>query len=137
MAYNKAKAEQEWLCWKEAEEQQLRELGMDEEKIQLLHAYDRETFNRDRQYWQRWVDWSSRSESSFDLDLELPVENADSLLDNIENAVLLQVLSNVDKLTLQILFYKLQGFTSSEIAAKIGLSDLAVRKRISRLKKKF
>ncbi len=50
MAYNKAKAEQEWLRKKEAEEQQLRELGMDEEKIQLLRAYDWEEFNHERQY---------------------------------------------------------------------------------------
>ena len=27
MAYNKAKAEREWLRWKEAEEKKLRELG--------------------------------------------------------------------------------------------------------------
>ncbi len=29
MAYNKAKAEREWLRWKEAEEKKLRELGVD------------------------------------------------------------------------------------------------------------
>lgn len=40
MAYNKAKAEQEWLRQKAAEEQQLRELGVDEEIIQHLHTYD-------------------------------------------------------------------------------------------------
>ena len=34
MAYNKAKAEREWLRWKEAEEKKLRELGVDEETIQ-------------------------------------------------------------------------------------------------------
>ncbi len=40
MAYNKAKAEKEWLRWKEAEEKKLRELGVDEETIQRLHTYD-------------------------------------------------------------------------------------------------
>lgn len=39
MAYNKAKAEREWLRWKEAEEKKLRELGVDEETIQRLHTY--------------------------------------------------------------------------------------------------
>ena len=34
MAYNKAKAEKEWLRWKEVEEKKLRELGVDEETIQ-------------------------------------------------------------------------------------------------------
>ena len=36
MAYNKAKAEKEWLRWKEVEEKKLRELGVDEETIQRL-----------------------------------------------------------------------------------------------------
>lgn len=39
MAYNKAKAEKEWLRWKEVEEKKLRELGVDEETIQrLIHT---------------------------------------------------------------------------------------------------
>lgn len=29
MAYNKARAEKQWLKWKEAEEKKLRELGVD------------------------------------------------------------------------------------------------------------
>lgn len=33
MAYNKAWAEKKWIKWKNAEEQQLRELGVDEEII--------------------------------------------------------------------------------------------------------
>ena len=45
MAYNKAKAEREWLRWKEAEEKKLRELGVDEETIQRLHTYDWAQFN--------------------------------------------------------------------------------------------
>lgn len=40
MSYNKARAEKEWFRWKNAEEQQLRELGVDEEIIQRLHTYD-------------------------------------------------------------------------------------------------
>ena len=38
MAYNKARAEQEWLEWKESEEKKLRELGVDENTIQRLHT---------------------------------------------------------------------------------------------------
>lgn len=53
MAYNKAKAEKEWLRWKEAEEKKLRELGVDEETIQRLHTYDWAQFNKERQYLQR------------------------------------------------------------------------------------
>lgn len=40
MAYNKVKAEREWLHWKESEEKKLRKLGVDEETIQHLYTYD-------------------------------------------------------------------------------------------------
>lgn len=67
----------------------------------------------------------------------MPVEDTQALLDSIENAKLLRILSKEDKLTLQIILYKLQDYTSIEIAKKIGLTETAVRQRISRLKKKF
>ena len=44
MAYNKARAEKEWLKWKNEEESKLRELGVDEDTIQRLHAYDWSVF---------------------------------------------------------------------------------------------
>ena len=56
MAYNHRKAELEWLRWKEQEEKQLRELGVDEDAIQRLHTYDWKQFNKERQYQQRWRD---------------------------------------------------------------------------------
>ena len=36
MAYNKTSEERKWNYWKEQEEKKLRELGMEEEKIQQL-----------------------------------------------------------------------------------------------------
>ena len=47
MAYNHRKAELEWLSWKEKEEKQLRELGVDEDTIQRLHTYDWQQFKSD------------------------------------------------------------------------------------------
>lgn len=137
MAYNKAKAERQWLRWKEAEEKELRKLGVDEDAIQRLHTYDWAQFNKERQYLQRQVEWSPFVDLISSQDIELPVEDTQALLDSIENAKLLRILSKEDKLTLQIILYKLQGYTSIEIAEKTGLTETAVRQRISRLKKKF
>ena len=44
MAYNKTSEERKWNYWKEQEEKKLRELGMEEEKIQKLRQMDREDF---------------------------------------------------------------------------------------------
>ncbi len=137
MAYNKAKAERQWLRWKEAEEKELRKLGVDEDTIQRLHTYDWAQFNKERQYLQRQVEWSPFVDLISAQDIELPVEDTQALLDSIENAKLLRILSKEDKLALQIILYKLQGYTSIEIAEKTGLTETAVRQRISRLKKKF
>lgn len=137
MAYNKAKAERQWFRWKEAEEKELRKLGVDEDTIQRLHTYDWAQFNKERQYLQRQVEWSPFVDLISAQDIELPVEDTQALLDSIENAKLLRILSKEDKLTLQIILCKLQDYTSIEIAKKIGLTETAVRQRISRLKKKF
>ena len=85
MAYNKARAEKKWLKWKEAEEKKLRELGVDEETIQRLHTYDWAEFNRERRYLQRQVEWSPYVDLVSAQDLELPVEDVESLMDSIED----------------------------------------------------
>ena len=56
MAYNKARAEKEWLKWKNEEESKLRELGVDEDTIQRLHAYDWSVFKSDRRFYEPQVD---------------------------------------------------------------------------------
>ena len=137
MAYNKAKAEREWLRWKEAEEKKLRELGVDEETIQRLHTYDWAQFNKERQYLQRQVEWSPYIDLISAQDLELPVEDTESLLDSIEDIELFSLLHNVDKLTLEILFMKMDGYGSKEISEKTGLSVNAIDLRLYKLKKKL
>ena len=137
MAYNKARAEKQWLKWKEAEERKLRELGVDEDTIQRLHTYDWAQFNKERQYLQRQVEWSPYVDWVSAQDLELPVEDTEALLDSIENRELLRLLSKEDKLTLEILFMKMDGYSSKEIASSLEMDEYAVNMRIYRLRKKL
>ena len=137
MAFNKARAEKQWLEWKEAEERKLRELGVDEETIQRLHTYDWAQFNKERQYLQRQVEWSPYVDLISAQDLKLPVEDTESLLDSIEDTELLQILSKEDKLTIQIAYLKMSGFNGYEIAEKTGLTQKAVNLRMVRLRKKL
>ncbi|MCO7137733.1 sigma-70 family RNA polymerase sigma factor [[Clostridium] leptum] len=137
MAYNKAKAEREWLRWKEAEEKKLRALGVDEDTIQRLHTYDWAEFNRERRYLQRQVEWSTYIDLISAQDLELPVEDTEALLDSIEDMKLFSLLHNVDKLTLEIILMKIDGYSSKEIAFFLGIDEYAVNMRIYRLRKKL
>ena len=85
---------------------------------------------RDRE-WTPYIDQMSAQE------LEIPVNYIESLVNSIENSKLLSFLIKADSLTLQIVLYKLQGFTSAEIARKMGMKENTVNQRIARLKKKL
>ena len=138
MSYNKASAEKQWRAWKEAEEKQLRTLGVEEDTIQRLRTYDWEGFKRERRR-QEWIDkgmpglapvYSSSC-------TEVPVTSVESLLDSIENPELFDILNSTDKQTLEILLMKMEGYSSHEIAQRIGISTKAVDLRMVRLRKKI
>lgn len=137
MGYNKFIEEQKWLKWKEAEERQLRKLGVDEAIIKRLHEYDKEQFNEERRYrekqmaWSNYIDWYS---AQF---IELPVKDVKSLLDDIEDESLVSILGAMDRLTLQIILMKIFKYNGKEIAHSLGMDEYAVNMRIYRLRKKL
>ena len=66
MAYNYQKEKRAWIIWKEAEEKQLRNLGVDEQVIKKLHSYDWMIFNQNRQFYRHqaeFKDYSNRCTS--------------------------------------------------------------------------
>ena len=135
MAYNHRKAEIEWLNWKEQEEKQMRELGVDEDTIQRLHTYDWQQFNKERKYQQRWRDQPIPFESQGEQ--KLCVQTMDTLLDEIDNEQLWEVLKKTDKLTLKMLVMEMQGFSGKEIFCATGVPESAINNRIARLRKKI
>lgn len=137
MAYNKARAEKEWLAWKGKEEAQLRKLGVDEDTIQRLHVYDWAVFNSDRRFYEPLIEWDGWLHK-LTADPEKPsVQNVQSLLDDLENQELYNILSSVSPTTLKILFLKVSGYSTKEISQRIGLSPKAINLRIQRLRKKL
>lgn len=134
MSYNKARAEKEWLRWKNTEEEQLRELGVDEEIIQRLHTYDWDVFKSDRRYYEKLSDTEL-----YPVQQEKPrrIHTVQELLDEIENEYLLTVLQEEDEMTLEIVLYKLDGYTNDEISKKCGISANAVKLRMWKFKKKL
>lgn len=132
MAYNHRKEEKKWLIWKEQEEKQMRELGVDEDTIQRLHTYDWQQFNKERQYQQRWREMPEKLEQHPEQEWKVTSE---LLLEEIEDERLLAVLRGVDKSTLRILLYMVQGYSSPEIERLMGIKEATIRKRISRLRK--
>ena len=138
MSYNKAFAEKQFRGWKEAEEKQLKTLGVEEDTIQRLRTYDWEEFKRERRR-QEWIDKGMPGITPVypDFHMEVPVGNVESLLDSIENPELFDILNSTDKQTLKILLMKMEGYSSHEIAQRIGISTKAVDLRMVRLRKKI
>lgn len=136
MAYNKARAEIEWLKWKNKEENQLRELGVDEDTIQRLHTYDWDAFKSERNY-QRLNAGSEPLEKLSVVDKPKEASNLQGLLDEIENERLYAILKDTDKLTIEILLYKMQGYSIKEISKMYKIPKTTIYSRISVLQKKI
>lgn len=137
MAYNKAREEKKWRQWKEAEEKELRRLGVSEDVIARLHEADWDAFKVERRYSERnsdtdtYIDWQAADEVPPD------IRTVQNLLDEIDNEELYRILLTVDKLTLQIAIWKMEGYTNIEIAKITGIPANAVNVRIWRLKQKI
>ena len=137
MAYNKAKEERKWRIWKEAEEKQMRSLGVDEDTIERLRIHDWAIFNSDRRYYEKLQDAGTYLEEVAEDTAQPEVKTIEEFLDSIENVVLYQELYQLDKLTLQALLMRTQGFSISEISVELSLNKEAVYKRLNRFKKKI
>ena len=137
MAYNKAREEKKWRLWKEAEEKQLRSLGVSENDIEKLRVHDWAIFNSDRRYYQRMQETGTYLEEVA-ADMTQPeIKTVEDFLDSIENQQLYQVLIKVDRLTLQAILLQIQGYSIAEIAAILGMKEDTVYKRLGRLKQKI
>ena len=137
MAYNKAKEEKKWRLWKEAEEKQLRNLGVTEDDIEQLRIHDWAIFNSDRRYYQRVQETGTYLDELVEDTTQPEVKTVEDFLDSIENQHLYQVLIKVDRLTLQIAFMKIQGYSTREIAVYLDITEKAVYRRMDRLKEKL
>ena len=137
MAYNKAREEKKWWLWKEAEEKQLRSLGVSESDIEKLRVHDWAIFNADRRFYQRLQETGTYLEEIAEAEQLSEIKTVDDFLDSIENEQLYQVLITVDRTTLQIALLKIQGYSTREIAHSLSITEKAVYRRLDRLKEKI
>lgn len=137
MAYNKAKAQKDWELWKKSEEEKMRNLGVDEAIIQKLREYDWNDFNSERRFYEKLQEADNLIDFIAAEEPEPYIRTVESLLDNIENQHLYQVLVAVDKLTLQIVLWKMDGYNSQQISQKCGLTVEAINFRMWHLRKKI
>ena len=136
MAFNKAKEERKWLNWKEAEEKQMRELGVSEDVIERIRKSDWTTFKAERCYYEKvistdYIEYFSQQE------YKKEYKTLEDFLNDIENQELYFILLSIDKISLNIIFYKIQGYSVHDIARLLDLTENAIYKRIQHLKEKI
>ena len=137
MAYNHGKEERRWRIWKDSEEMTLRKYGVDENIIEQIRAYDREIFNSDRRFYQRLQETDTYLDTVAASTDQAEPKTVQDFLDHIENQELYHVLITVDRLTLQIVLMKIQGYSTHEIARYLKITEKAVYRRMDRLKEKI
>ena len=137
MAYNKTSEERKWNYWKEQEEKKLRELGMEEEKIQKLRQMDWEDFLEERRYRERMEETMQEIDTGKPEDDEPFAMDVRELLDHVGDRRLYELLKNTEHQTLEILLLSTWGYSIKEIASIMGLSKDTVYTKRKILRKKL
>ena len=137
MAYNHGKAERKWKLWKDKEEKILRDSGVSEDKIEEIRLYDRQEFNSDRRYYERVQETGTYLDTIAASTDQPEPKTVQEFLDHIENQELYHALITVDRLTLQIVLMKIQGYSIREIAMYLKITEKVVYRRMDRLKEKI
>ena len=137
MAYNKASEERKWNYWKEQEEKKLRELGMEEEKIQKLRQMDWEDFLEERRYRERLDGTMQDMDSERQADDEQFAMDVRELLEHVGDRRLYEVLKGTEHQTLEILLLSTWGYSINEIAKIMRLPKDTVYTKRKILRKKL
>lgn len=137
MVYQKAKEKQKWDKWKNREEQNMREKGVDEDDIRQLRVFDERSFNTERRILQRQVALSSCMLENAVIYPSRDINSIADLLDVIENEMLLHILQQEDTITLLILLLKTMGYSIREISHMLMMREKTIYSRMGRLRKKF
>ena len=137
MAYNKASEERKWNYWKEQEEKKLRELGMEEEKIQKLRQMDWEDFLEERRYRERLDGTMQDMDSERQADDEQFAMDVRELLEHVGDRRLYEVLKGTEHQILEILLLSTWGYSIKEIAKIMRLPKDTVYTKRKILRKKL
>jgi RNA polymerase sigma-70 factor (ECF subfamily) len=143
MSYNYGKEVRNLLSRQAQEDAELRESGVSEEFIEILHEFDLSDLKADRAFYMHNIqsiydilDFTTYAEYT-DYGIEHTIITIEELLDNVDNPMLHKILMETDKLTLETLLLKMQGYSVDEIALGTAMNTGAVYQRLSRIRKKI
>lgn len=137
MKYNYEKEKLRWEKDKLLEEKLLKKNNVNHSIINMLRNYDWNDFKRERSFKTHQ---NVTKDVFFDLKAtydEKEINSINDLMDEIENENLYKILSKEDNVTLKILVYKIQGYSTKEIANILGITIDNIYYRIKKIRKKI
>ena len=153
MAWNNAKRRMKFEAGEARFAEKCRALGMNEEAIAEIYASDLREFNNTRRFYERnrqipddafeKVDegtcpLSERYLERFSTTIEKSDKSRFWWIDEIDDAGLAERLKTLTPEEIELVtLYAYEGFTQSEISRMLGISQMAVSKRIAKVRKKL
>ena len=137
MACNSLKEYWKWRRAKEAEEVELRTLGVGENTIAEIHDFDRITFNSNERFYKRLNDVGDFYEEIIPDESQREITSVEQLLDEIENPAMYKILKKASEKTLQIILMRVRGYSVKDISEILHLSKTSIYKRIEVVRKKL
>lgn len=137
MKYNYEKEKLRWEKDKLLEEKLLKKNNVNHSIINMLRNYDWNDFKRERSFKTHQ---NVTKDVFFDLKAtydEKEINSINDLMVEIENENLYKILSKEDNITLKILVYKIQGYSTKEIANILGITIDNIYYRIKKIRKKI
>lgn len=136
MTYDFKQEYKKWIIEKEKEENLLRELGVSEEIIQELRFTDKKIFNANRNFYRHENVSSDGFFQSQTSNYNFKdMSKLEAVLDNMENELIYEIVSNTDEVTYSIIELMYQGYNGKEISKILGISVYTILRRIKKLKK--
>jgi len=114
----------------------MRDLGVSEEIIESIRECDWTTFKAERCYYEKVIS-TDYIENFSQQEYKKEYKTLEDFLNDIENQELYFILLSIDKISLDIIFYKIKGYSVHEIAQILDLTENAIYMRIRVIKKKL
>lgn len=137
MGFNYSVEYEKWVKWKKEEEELLRSLEVPEKIIEELRSYDWNEFNRQRSILSKQFPTKEIFFVLTPVYDHKDVKDVDDLLGEIKDESLYEILSNTDKVTLNIVLLKMFGYSISEISKMTVIPRSTIYYRIHLLKEKI
>lgn len=137
MKYNYSREKIKWENEKILEEKLLKDNNIDQTIIKKLRDYDWIDFNKERSFRTHQNITKNVFFNLIETNDKKEINSINDLMDEIENENLYKILSKEDDVTLKILVYKIQGYSTKEIANILGITIDNIYYRIKKLRKKI